>query len=186
MCPLWCWSPRSTLFLTMLQSKHFFNITVLAKLIWFTKMYFFLLCYMLFVTIFSCKYEVNVLVVEVTLTNRPLGYLEDDVRFLALAHNMLIHGTNIMTIYAQHEDIVDKELKFSCFSSPMMLAHVNRCKDISCKCWCKLYHLSFQEKPSCLKGTNSMLGFGDIIQIKGGQKNCVEWRIDACYVDHLT
>ena len=84
MCPLWCWSPRSTLFLTMLQSKHFLNITVLAKLIWFTKIYFFLLCYMLFVTIFSCKYEVNVLVVEVTLTNRPLGYLEDDVRFLAL------------------------------------------------------------------------------------------------------
>ena len=49
-----------------------------------------------------------------------------------------------------------------------------------------MYHLSFQEKRSCLKGTNSVLGFGDIIQIKGGRKNCVEWRIDGDYVDHLT
>ena len=49
-----------------------------------------------------------------------------------------------------------------------------------------MYPRSLQKKPSCLKGTNSMLEVGDTLQIKGDQKNRVEWHIVADHVDHLT
>ena len=64
--------------------------------------------------------------VEVTLNNRPLGYLDDDKELRPLTPNGLIHGMNI-SLQEENTEALDEETKLSRYAR-----YIKRCKDIVC------------------------------------------------------
>lgn len=69
----------------------------------------------------------SLLEAEVTLRNRPLGYLEYDIQFPALIPNMLVLGTDM----SLPEKIVDGDSDFNSPNPLRIMKNINRCKDAS-------------------------------------------------------
>ena len=70
--------------------------------------------------------------VEVTLNNRPLGYLEDDIQLQPLTPNGLIHGMNAC-LPEENTEALDEETKIGRHAR-----YIKRCKDIMWKRWSRL------------------------------------------------
>ena len=109
--------------------------------------------------------------VEVILNNRPLGYMEDDIQLPALTPHMIIHGTNITL--PEEEDDSDAEMNEP---APARLArHLKRCKDALWTRWTPEYLRALRERHDSGKRFGCNISIGDIVLIKGEQKNRVLW-----------
>ena len=57
------------------------------------------------------EFEDVLLDIEITLNNRPLTYIEDDVEMPLLTPNTLIHGVSTTSLEDQVDDIEDVDLR---------------------------------------------------------------------------
>lgn len=111
--------------------------------------------------------------VEVQLNNRPLGYMEDDVESLPLTPNVLIHGANISLPEEDIDDLEEDEVK----SLSKRAKYIQRCKDAMWKRWTTEYIRSLRERRLNQSGESSKVKIGEIVLIKGEEKDRGQWKI---------
>ena len=109
--------------------------------------------------------------VEVTLNNRPLGYLEDDIQLPPLTPNGLIHGMNIC-LPEENTEALDEETKIGRHAR-----YIKRCKDIMWKRWSREYVKALREKHRINVGKSTEISVGNIMLIKGEEKNRGLWKM---------
>ena len=109
--------------------------------------------------------------VEVILNNRPLGCLEDDTELPPLTPNGLIHGINI-SLPEENTEALDEETKLSRYAR-----YIKRCKDIVWKRWSCEYVKALREKHHISLGKAAEISTGDIMLIKGEEKDRGLWKI---------
>jgi hypothetical protein len=110
---------------------------------------------------------------EVILNNRPLGYLENDIELPPLTPHMLIHGTNVSI--PQQE--IDEDPDFLTPTPEKMMKTIQHCKDTVWKRWKSEYLRALRERHFCSNKKEIKLQVGDIVQIKGDQKNRGDWSL---------
>ena len=123
-----------------------------------------------------CELKNVLLDVEVTLNNRLLSYVEEDVQMPILSPNSFTYcQSNNLPEEAvddvEHSDLRKKE------------RHLNRCKDMVWKRWKDEYLTGLIERNQCVKGKEADIKVGDVILIKGDERNRGHWKIGV--VDEL-
>ena len=115
--------------------------------------------------------------VEVTLNDRPLSYVEDDVALPILTPNsMMFSTTNILPDLQPHH-IADADLR-------RRAKHLRQCKDAMRKRWSNEYLRSLREKHNLKQsGMSCTLAVGDVVIIKSEEKNRGKWPL--CIVKEL-
>ena len=105
------------------------------------------------------------------LNNRPLNYLEDDVQFLVLTSNTLAFGQRTFKL---NEDINRLEGDLQ-----KRATYVKKCKDNAWNRWKGEYLESLQEKHNmrCRKENRPALANGNVVIIKGEERNRNWWRL---------
>ena len=115
--------------------------------------------------------EEVILDVEVSLNNRPLSYVEDDVQLPVLTPNTLLFGrSNVLPETAPHR-LDNKDLR-------KRARHLKRCKEAVWKRWTgeyvkglrERYHLKNPGKPCHPE-------VGEVVLIKSEDKNRGKWKI---------
>lgn len=109
--------------------------------------------------------------VEITLNNRPLGYLEDDIQLPVLTpYSMLFQNSNVLPERSAHH-IEDGELR-------KRAKHLLKCKEAVWKRWSKEYLRSLRERHLF---TNKAIGkqpaVGDVVIIYADDRKRGEWPI---------
>ena len=84
--------------------------------------------------------------VDVTLNNRPLDYLEDDIELPPLTTNSMLHGINVCQPEEDLENL-DEETNMG-----RRARYIKRCKDVMWKRWSSEYVKSPREKHRLLAG----------------------------------
>ena len=107
--------------------------------------------------------------VEITLNDRPLSYVEDDVVLPILTPNfMMFPTTNILPDLQPHY-IADVGLW-------RRAKHLRQCKNATWKRWSNEYLRSLREKHNLKhSGKSCTLAVGDVVIIKSEEKNRVRW-----------
>jgi hypothetical protein len=111
--------------------------------------------------------------VEVQLNNRPLEYMEDDIESLPLTPNTLIHGANISLPEEDLDDMEEDEVK----RMSKRAKYIQRCKDTIWKRWTTEYIRSLRERRLNQTGKTSEIKIGEIVLIKGEEKDRGQWKI---------
>ena len=111
--------------------------------------------------------------VEVQLNNRPLGYMEDDIESLPLTPNTLIHRANISLPEEDLDDMEEDEVK----RMSKRAKYIQRCKDTIWKRWTTEYIRSLRERRLNQTGQTSEIKNGEIVLIKGEEKDRGQWKI---------
>ena len=115
--------------------------------------------------------------VEVALNNRPLSYVEEDLQLPLLTPNMLQFGCpNLLPDpEAHHQENPDLRKR---------ARYLARCKDVTRKRWSAEYLRGLRERHN-MKHNKRQLSVtsGDVIIIKGDEKNRGQWRLGI--VDEL-
>lgn len=106
--------------------------------------------------------------VEVTLNNRPLGYIEDDPESPILTPNSLMFtsSNNLPEMAAHH--VEDKDLR-------KRAKFLKRCKDVVWRRWTKEYVRGLRERHMQYYGKPLTLAVGDVVIIKSDERNRGEW-----------
>lgn len=115
--------------------------------------------------------------VEVALNNRPLSYVEEDVQLPLLTPNMLQFGRpNLLPDpEARHQENPDLRKR---------ARYLARCKDVIWKRWSAEYLRGLRERHNMKHNKRQMsLTSGDVVIIKGDEKNRGQWRLGI--VDEL-
>ena len=107
----------------------------------------------------------------VILNNRPLGYLEDDTELSPLRPYGLIHGMNI-SLPEENTEALDEETKLSRYAR-----YIKQCKDIVWKRWSCEYVKAMREKHRISLGKAAEISAGDIMLIKGEEKDRGLWKM---------
>jgi len=117
-----------------------------------------------------------VLDVEVALNNRPLSYVEEDVQLPLLTPNMLQFGrANLLPDpEARHQENPDLRKR---------ARYLARCKDVIWKRWSAEYLRGLRERHNKHSKRQLSLRSGDVVIIKGDEKNRGQWRLGI--VDEL-
>ena len=110
--------------------------------------------------------------VEVTLNNRPLTYVEDDVELPVITPNTLIHGFPVIHVPEDNPDITDeKDLR-------KRVRYIKKCKDDFWKRWRDEYLRGLREKHNLTHhNKESTIAVGDVVIIKDEEKNRGKWKI---------
>ncbi len=111
--------------------------------------------------------------VEVTLNNRPLGYMEEDIESLPLTPNTLIHGANISLPEEDMDDLEEDEVK----KMSKRAKYIQRCKDVMWRRWTAEYIRSLRERRLNQTGEISEVRIGEIVLIHGEEKDRGQWKI---------
>ena len=114
-----------------------------------------------------------ILEAETILNNRPLTYLEDETEQPTLTPTMILHGTSIVV----PSDDIDPDSEFNSTTSTKLLRQIQSCKEQLWKRWHQEYLLALRERHQCIKTEQSEIKVGDVMQVKGEQKNRGEWRV---------
>ena len=108
--------------------------------------------------------------VEVTLNNRPLCYVEDDVRLPVLTPSAMMFGQPKL-IPEEDLDKKDADLR-------KRARYLRRCKDVLWSCWTGEYLKSLRERHNLKHKTKEMtVQPGDVVLIQGSEQNRVKWNI---------
>ncbi|XP_066931847.1 uncharacterized protein [Clytia hemisphaerica] len=110
------------------------------------------------------------------LNNHQLTYLEDEGKQLTLTPNMILHEPNVIV---PSED-TDPDPEFNAVTSTKLLRQIQSGKEQLWKRWHQEYLLALlalRERHHCTKAGPTNIKVGDVIQIKGEQKNRGEWQI---------
>ena len=109
--------------------------------------------------------------VEITLNDRPLNYIEDDIQLPVLTPNSLSFGGNHSIPEDDADNIDETDLRKSA-------KYLSRCKDRVWQRWRSEYLTALRERHSHKHGsTASQLKVGDVMIIKGDEKNRGYWKI---------
>ena len=114
--------------------------------------------------------EDTLLDVEVTLNNRPLSYVEEDVQMPILTPSPLMYYQSNMVPEEDVDDIEDRDLR-------KKARHLNRCKDMVWKRWQDEYVRGLRERHQRVKGKEAERKVGDVMLIKGDERNRGHWKI---------
>ena len=109
--------------------------------------------------------------VEITLNNRPLNYVEDDVQMPILTPNSLTFGGNHSMPDDDTENIDEIDLR-------KRAKYLAKCKDRVWLRWRTEYLTALRERHCHQHGTTlTQLKIGDVVIIKGDEKNRGYWKI---------
>eukprot|EP00794_Sanderia_malayensis_P018542 gene18542-biopygen15623 len=112
-----------------------------------------------------------ILEIQLVLNNRPLTYCEDDIELPTLTPNMLIFGKSNYLPLENPSDIDDKDLR-------KRARYLRKCKDALWKRWQGEYLRALRERHNVMhKVTQRELEIGDVVTIKGDEKNRGQWKI---------
>ena len=108
--------------------------------------------------------------VETILNNRPLSYVEDDIQMPILTPNSLMHDEiNALPNESLGSD-EDSDLR-------KRAKYLKRCKENVWKRWRNEYLSGLWERHTLIKGKKPEIQVGDIMMIKGEEKNRGQWKI---------
>ena len=120
------------------------------------------------------EFEEIALHIEVTLSNRLLMYVEDDIEMPVLTPNRLLYGQPLLLPEEDLDDDVP-EIK-------RRQRYINKCKDAAKTRWTKEYLKALRERNNMLHQTKvTQISLGDIVLIKGDEKNRGKWNIEMVY-----
>ena len=107
--------------------------------------------------------------VEVTLNERPLSYIEDDIQFPILTPNALVvHQTNALPELQPHH-CDDSDLR-------KRAKYLRRCKETMWRRWSNEYLRGLRERHNLkYQGKPSSLAVGDVVIIKSQDKSWGKW-----------
>ena len=109
--------------------------------------------------------------VELTLNNRPLGYVEDDVQMPVLTPNIMLFGQPNMTLEETNEEIEDRDLR-------RRARYLQECKKKIWNRWSNEYIRGLREKHNLQHhGKTNVLKIGDVMIIKGDERNKGHWKL---------
>lgn len=107
--------------------------------------------------------------VEITLNNRPLSYLEDDVQFPLLTPNSLLFLKSNLLPELQPHRTESADLR-------NRAKHLLKCKEAMWRRWSKEYLRSLRERHRAQTGTGGGApAIGDVVIIKSEEKNRGKW-----------
>jgi hypothetical protein len=112
-----------------------------------------------------------ILDVEVTLNNRPLSYVEDDIQFPILTPNSLLYGrSNVLPELEPHQ-VESKDLR-------KRAKHLRRCKDAVWRRWKNEYLRGLRERHNQQHGNKSSAPkVGEVVIIKSDERNRGKWKL---------
>ena len=123
------------------------------------------------------EFEEVLLDIELTLNNRPLIYVEDDVQLPLLTPNTLIHGMNIVNLEKASDNIDEYELR-------KRSRYVQKSKEKAWTRWTSEYLKALREQHKIKhKSHEIQISKSDILLIKGDEKNRGKWNIGL--VQHI-
>ena len=110
--------------------------------------------------------------IEITLKNRPLCYLEDDIKFPIVTRNTLVYGENTYNLGDDIESVkcdLRKRAKY-----------IRKCKNNAWKRWKNEYLKSLREKHNMQSEKQKLppLSTGDVMIIDGPERNRNHQTID--------
>ena len=106
--------------------------------------------------------------IEITLNNRPLSYVEDDLQNPVLTPNSLMFvSSNVLPEMETHH-VEDSDLR-------KRAKFLERCKHAVWKRWTNEYVRGLRERHVMMKGKPFTLAVGDVVIIKSDQRNRGEW-----------
>ena len=110
--------------------------------------------------------------VELTLNNRPLSYVEDDIQMPILTPNIMLFGQqNYVPGDSDAENIEDKDLR-------KRAKFLNKYKDDIWKRWRNEYLRGLRERHNMKhSGKESSIKEGDVVIIKGDVPNRYKWKL---------
>ena len=106
--------------------------------------------------------------VEIVLNNRPLSYVEDDVQMPILTPNSLIYQSTLLP-EEDIDDIDDQDLRRA--------KYLKRCKENVWKRWRDEYLTGLRERHKIVHGKANLINVGDVVIIKGDEKNRSMWKL---------
>ena len=110
--------------------------------------------------------------VQLVINNRPLPYCEDDIQLPTLTPNALIFGKANYLPEEQLSEIEDQDLR-------RRAKYLLRCKESLWRRWNSEYLRALRERHDATnQGRETQLKAGDIVMIKGEEKNRSKWRVD--------
>ena len=99
--------------------------------------------------------------VELTLNNRPLGYIEDDVQMPVLTPNVMLFGQPDIALEEINEEIDDRDLR-------RRSRYLNECKKKIWNRWSKEYIRELRKRQNLQHhGKKIVLNIGDVMMKKG-------------------
>ena len=108
--------------------------------------------------------------IEITLNNRPLGYIEDDIHTPILTPNFVIPGQPNFRLDGDVENTEDCDLK-------KQAKYICSCKDRVRSRWTKEYLRDFREQHNLVHNSKKLkLKEGDVVIIQGDEKNRAHWK----------
>ena len=109
--------------------------------------------------------------VELTINNRPLGYVEDDVQMSILTPNTMLFGQPNSVPDENADEMNDRDLR-------RRARYLNECKRKIWKRWSSKYICGLRERHNLQHhGRTNKLTIGDVMIIKGDQKNRSHWKL---------
>ena len=117
------------------------------------------------------KLEEVLMDIEITMNNRPLFYVEDDIQMAILTTNKMIHGIAISELEEDVSSTEDKDLR-------KRARYIQKCKNLSWQRWTTDYLKVLREHHNLRsKAKKNQLSKGDVVLIQGDQKNRGRWDI---------
>ena len=109
--------------------------------------------------------------IETTLNNRPLSYVEDDDELPVLTPNSIIFGGDNFSPEEEAEAIEETDLR-------KRAKYLRKCKERVWKRWTDEYVKALRETHNHKHGCTEMqLSVGDVVIIKGDERNRGEWKM---------
>ena len=113
--------------------------------------------------------------VQIVLNNRPLTYCEDDVQLPVLTPNIMIFGKANYLLELPHSEIKEKDLR-------KRAKYLAKCKESLWRRWRNEYLRALRERHNLqYDGKQRHLKEGDMVLIKGEEKNRGKWKIGVVY-----
>ena len=110
------------------------------------------------------EFEEIVMDIEVTLNNRPLMYVEEDIQMPVLTPNTLLYGQPLLV----PEEDLDEDFP----ETKRRQRYLNKCKDAAWTRWTKEYLKALRERGNMLLQAKEMqISLGGIVLIKGDEKH---------------
>ena len=109
--------------------------------------------------------------VEISLNNRPLSYVEDDVQLSLLTANMMLLRQKNALLEQEVTRIKDKYLR-------RRAKYLQRCRDNLCQRWKTKYLRTLRERHNLkFKDGEPHIAVGEVVLIHGDKKNRGQWSI---------
>ena len=109
--------------------------------------------------------------IEITLNNRPLSYVEDDIQMPILTPNTMIHGIAISELEEDVSSTEDKDLR-------KRARYIQKWKNLAWQRWTTEYLKTLRERQNLRsKAKKNQLSKGYVVLIQGDQKNRGRWNI---------